>query len=201
MTGSFLGEAYTIIPTNRGRSGFIGKIFALQNQPVSISLTDFLKMPEFESVLLAYLSQNPSFIAQLNYTPTEVRRFWQTTIKEFDRPLTVYASMLANGLIPPTEISDANEVLFRAINQYELDAAQHGILQQNGFGDVVERLAFVPNSISYGIRSYIWTNDHASLIADFIKYYPLTSVVVEKLCSIFGSNTYSYFLRDIVSFP
>ena len=192
----FWVKSLAVIHSSRRRGVFIGKVFALQNQPVSESLMNFLKKPEHDSILLAYLSQNPSFIAQLSYTPTEVRKFWQTTIRGVDKPLAVYASMLANGLIPAAEIPDANNVLFKSIDRYEVDTVQHSLLQQNGFGDTVERLVFVPDNITYGIRSYIWTNDHASLIADFIKSYPLTNVVVEKLCAIYGSNTYSYFLRD-----
>ncbi|SET98564.1 hypothetical protein [Hymenobacter actinosclerus] len=192
----FWRVAFSIIQTESPFFGeenvLINKVLALQDAGTTNSLAEFLKQSGSKRLLLSYLSENPSFIALLDYTPAEIRSFWNTTLSRAEKPLAIYASMLANALIPKDEIDSANRVVFGIAREYTDDVQQHVILEANGFGKIIEEGVFTSNSIV----KYLWTNERADLIRGFIEHYPLTDVVVKKLSSIYNSGTYSYWLRE-----
>jgi hypothetical protein len=165
---------------------FINKVLALQDQYLDETLIAYLKHPQREPLLLKYLAHAPSFISRLGYTSEEVREFWRTKLRRCNNMLAVYAAILASSLIPDDQLEEANKLVVTGLKEYTDKPGEHFALQNGGFGITIEWLAFEQRKID----DWQWAHDRYQLLSSFIEKYPLTELIVERLCDIYSTKTH-----------
>jgi hypothetical protein len=168
---------------------FIAKVFALQQAYITKSLTRFIKSDT--DLLLDYLSHKPGFVTQLEYDETEVRNLWHAHLPRSSKALSIYSALLRAGMIPPEEVAEANARFYETVKDYDVTPIEHLTLQAHGFGKVVQIRAFATEAM----HKYMWVQERAGLLGGIVEHYPLTPVVVKRLCLIFNKDSMSFALK------
>lgn len=195
--GAFWEQAFTIVDNmyeywiDNNVLDFVDKVFTSTNDSIQKSLITFLKTKE--STLFDIVSINPKWFLLLGFTAQEIRNFWNTKIFKTKNCLGLFACLLRNNLIPQNEIEEANTLIFNKLKYYTDSQEDHITLLNNGFGNTINRIAFEENNIA----QFMWVNNKADILRDYIEQYPLTSIAVEKLCIEFNKdNFFSFWLLE-----
>lgn len=169
-------------------------VISLKDDDIVLSIISYLK--ENEMLLLKYLSVDASILLRLGYNKAEIRNLWHNKIINSQNPIKIYAALLRNGLIPLTEVKEANDKI-SSLLKYTDDAEDHAVLSANSFGRSLESELFAVHRITDFYSYWKFMNENYTCFRQYIEYYPLGKDVVQVLCKEFNHDSfYSFFLRD-----
>jgi hypothetical protein len=165
-------------------------LFAV-NSPLGGSLSDYLATETW--LLVPLLRQNPGRV--LNWTANRelIRRLWRELLFTFGhQDLPVYAALLRNGLIPTSEIDEANKWIAAKLNGDIPTGGDLEVLLRSNFVSQFSRYAFD----EFKIDEFAWGNRNAQTIRWYIETFPLTCDVAQIICRAFASPPFPYEVRD-----
>lgn len=188
-------SSFSILNTQE-ELNFYNEIFKKCNAPVKTALANFFKANG--SLMIDLLRVKPERISDLNLDVTSIRSLWYSTLFSTNQnDFGIYTNLLSNGLIPATQIQEANEVVYSRItwNCKPNNEFEKGILERNGFFDLLKKVIFDER----GISDWGPTNNRANLISYYIENYPLTEQIVRIISSIFSDRYNPHDLRDALN--
>lgn len=172
------------------RKSVINKSFEINDSKTNDALLEILTEKSY--LRKDFLNTYPEKLVYFNLNPQDVRKFWNTEINQMHNPLSVYAVMLRNNMIPQGEITEAHGVIISKLRKYEVTPTEHLELQSNKFFESFKELVFNSNRF----EEYLWVNERADLIAAILKHYPLDLEVVNRICYVYGLSTNSQWLLE-----
>ena len=172
------------------RKSVINKSFEINDSKTNDALLEILTEKSY--LRKDFLNTYPEKLVYFNFNPQDVRKFWNIEINQMHNPLSVYAVMLRNNMIPQGEITEAHGVIISKLRKYEVTPTEHLELQSNKFFESFKELVFNSNRF----EEYLWVNERADLIAAILKHYPLDIEVVNRICYVYGLSTNSQWLLE-----
>jgi hypothetical protein len=165
-------------------------IFAV-NSSLGGPLSDYLATET--GLLVPLLRQNPGRV--LNWTANRelIRRLWRELLFSFGhQDLPVYAALLRNGLIPPSEIDEANSWIVTKLNGDIPTGGDLEVLLGSSFVSQFARYAFDESKID----EFAWGNRNAKTIRWYVETFPITPDGARLICQAFASPPFPYEVRD-----
>ncbi|RZJ27742.1 MAG: hypothetical protein EOO18_13690 [Chryseobacterium sp.] len=158
---------------------FSFEVLKLNDPIISGSLLKYLRN-DGKSILKEFIEKYPSILNDLGFSPQEIRKFWTSDIKRYRNPLSIYASMLRNGLIPNEQIPEANEKL-SYLNQLPESNEDNWILIDNGFGEAMHQQLFINHSTQNHYKHWEFMNANKYVYTKYIERYPLSDEAIKIL--------------------
>lgn len=172
------------------RKKIINKSFEISNSKTNEALLEILTEKKY--LQKDFLNTYPEKLVYFNLSPQEIRKFWSIEINNMHNPLSIYAVMLRNNMIPKGEIAEANVGIISNLRKYEVAPHEHLELESNNFYDAIKESIFE----SKRLEEYLWVNERADLIAAILKHYPLDLGVVSRICYVYSLSTNSQWLLE-----
>lgn len=174
-------------------------ILDLSEQYVKEELIDFYKKDNPYDII--FLENHPNKIDYFNFSQKEVRELWKSRL--FQKYLrvnyfTIISTLLKRNLIPSSEISEVNELMFDKFNQSSNHFLPHEedipILRKSGFFKLIYEIAFNQKNL----QDYLWVNSKCDLIVLYVNVTPLNKDIVSKICSMAAyRNPSQWLLREL----
>lgn len=165
---------------------FFEAVLRVGSAQVVIDTTHFLHANEdaLFSLLLAFPEHTPILAS----APDITRKLWRTGMsKNTTGSLSLYTSLLRNGLIPAAELTEANtHVIDNALLPPPQNQVDFDTLKKAGFFSVFRQRAF----IDLKIDKFDWGNRNATLAAYYVATFAIDDDMVRGLVSVFQSPPY-----------
>lgn len=157
-------------------------MFKLNSNHVSTALSSFLESNP--TLLLNVIRRNPSLLLHWASNPSLIRKFWRSELFQHGaQDLTIYAALLRNGVIPQTELAEANRWIVLHVNNDLPTENDVSVLEKSGFIATLMDWAF---GAVCKVNEFTWGNRNPNLIAWLIQRYPITDDTAKVLCSVFS---------------
>lgn len=172
-------------------SNFIDRIFQIASIEVQNSLIRFVKSDE--KILLSVLTEKPDFVMKIDLDQAGIRNFWKTKLQKCGGSiLDIYSIMLRNGMIPKSEIDEANIYLVDKVKTYCSKIEDHFVLERFGFPNKLREFIFSQKNPD----NFEWFNKHAYTIRGFLEFNALDVELLECFNKIFGGTYYPFKLYN-----
>lgn len=150
-----------------------------------------------EEAMAVVLLAAPHHCTILEGSPEMTRKLWRTRLPTGGSEATaLYAALLRNNLIPPSELSESHlHLIDTVLTPPPTTAMDFDALHRAGFFGVFRQRAF----IDLKLDRFDWGNPHAEMIAYYLASFQIDDQVATALASIFGSRYYPNLARDRVT--
>lgn len=193
----FLAKSLYDIRLSDKKKEFLKSCFSNCPETVVNSILNVLNLTENKSVRLDFFDTYPEILVRFNFSTQEIREFWKTELSNTRNTLSVYATLLRNGLIPNAEIDEANCLVVNLLGRfrYSPNSNEHHLLLGNNFfeafkKEILESYNFI------GYRSYLWLNDRADFVFDVMKAHPADKFLIERLAEHYSQSNCSDWLLE-----
>ncbi|MES2331355.1 MAG: hypothetical protein V4539_17255 [Bacteroidota bacterium] len=156
------------------------KILSAYNDHVADSLVSYIKSDQAK--MLTFLREYPSHLQKLDLDATQVRTLWHSNLFTSSRnDYAIYTGLLANNLIPATEIDEAHERIL-SHSRHIPTTAQSVILERNNFYPILHQILFPVG----GIFGYRQVNALAGLFIHYLSKFPITADIISSISATFS---------------
>ena len=172
---------------------FFDAIYRQPDQAIQAAFTTYLLARE--DLLVRFLRSFPSRVLLLSGQPPLLRRLW--TVHAFANgyaDFALYAALLRNGLVPPTDIPLANQEAVDRMRGGIPNSIDAEVLLANGFIAAFDKQAFEDGDVD----RFAWGNPNAQTVRWRLENFSLTDVVVGAICSKFNSEPCAHDARDAI---
>ena len=182
-------------PQTGGRKNILLPYF--EKERIKIYLFKILQ--ENKTAFKYFVVSNPEKISSVLTTPVDIRNFWNTQIEGYRNSLKVYAQLLIGGLIPSTEIEEANYKLLKMyyenkINNTDITQLEKETLLTNGFYKQFNDLYLSESFLRPNYKEIIYKTD---FYINILSLFGFNKEIVESICrNITNGRNYPIILYD-----
>jgi len=193
----FLAKSPYDIRLSDKKKEFLKSCFSNCTEVIVNSILEVLRLNENRSLRLDFFDAYPEILVRFNFSTKETREFWKTELCDTRNTLSIFVTLLRNGLIPKVEVDEANRLVINLLleHRYSPSSDDHYLLLGNNFFDAFKKEVLEGhNFIGYG--SYPWVNHRADFIFDIMRTYPADKFFIEKLSEHYSQSYYSGWLLE-----
>lgn len=182
-------------PQTGGRKNILLPYF--EKERIKIYLFKILQ--ENKTAFKYFVVSNPEKISSVLTIPEDIRNFWNTQIEGYRNSLKVYAQMLIAGLIPSTEIEEANSKMLKMyyenrLNNTDITQLEKETLSTNGFYKQFNDLYLSESFLRPNYKEIIYKTD---FYINILSLFGFNKEIVESICrNITNGRKYPIILYD-----